>query len=251
MTKGIIFCTDNELSPKIAWEVQRRIIDIAKERKMPIVTAALKRRLNFGNTNIYFPTLIRGRFTHFKQMLSALEHSTADSIFFCEADILYHPSHFDFSPPTKEAYYYNKNNWLVWINEGVASTVDVNIPLSMLCADRELLIGHYRRKIAKVLARQREILARGEQMKNQGVPNNMSGEPGGEWRDEKVDDYPMKIWASELPNLDLRHENNLTKGKRYPKDYHNRYWAKGWKESKEIPGWGKVSDIIQGLTESK
>lgn len=249
MQKGIIFCTDNELSPKIAEAVQGRIIDIAKAKKMSIVTAALKKRLKFGNVNIVFPTLPRGRLTHFKQMLSALEHSRDDFVFFCEADILYHSSHFDFTPPTRDAYYYNSNNWIVWVSEGVATRVNVNIPLSMLAGDRELLIGHYRRKIAKVEEIVKELKATGRKIINQGVPNNMSGEPGGEWPSLKVDDYPMKVWNSEWPNLDLRHGHNLTKGKRRPEDYNNKSWAKGWRESDFIPGWGKVSDIIQGLTQ--
>lgn len=252
MTKGIIFYTDNELSPKLAWEVQFRIKTIAKEKNLPIVCASLKRRLGFGDTNIYFPTLKRGMLTLFKQILSALEHSTADFIFCCEADILYHPSHFDFTPPTKDAYYYNTNNWVVWMKEKIATHVDVNIPLSMLCGDRKLLIGHYQRKIARVLERNREFIVQGgnlDTLYRQGVSKNMEGEPGGESSGEKVDNYPIKTWSSQWPNIDLRHETaHLSKGKRYPSDYRNKRWARGWMEAREIPGWGKVSDIVRKLT---
>ena len=76
----------------------------------------------------------------------------------------------------------------------------------------------------------------------------MSGEPGGEGKSEKVDNYPIKTWASPWPNLDLRHDHNLTKGKRYPQNYHTRRYAAGWQEAREIPGWGQVSDIIHNLT---
>ena len=248
MNKGIIFYTDNELSPKIATVVQQRIITIAKEKNFPIVTAALKHKLDFGVKNIYFPTQKRGMLTLFKQIISALEHSTADTVFFCEADILYHPSHFDFNPPTQDAYYYNINNWVIWVRDQIAIHVDVNMPLSMLCGDRELLLGHYRRKVVRVLERQKEMIAQGIEIKRQGVSKNMSGEPGGEGQAERVDNYPMVSWSSEWPNLDLRHDNNLTSGKRHPEDYHNRRWAKGWTEATEIPGWGKVSDIAKILT---
>jgi hypothetical protein len=248
MTKGIIFYTDNETPPKIAWEVQFRLKTIAKERNLPIVCASLKRRSGFGDTNIYFPSLERGQLTLYTQILSALEHSTADTIFFCEADILYHPSHFDFTPPTNDAYYYDINNWVIWINETIATHVDINIPLSMLCGNRELLTGHYRRKIARVMERRRAMEAAGQPLRNQGVSRQMSAEPGGEGRGEKVDNIPILTWASEWPNLDLRHGHNLTKGKRRPTDYRNRRWAIGWKEAKEIPGWGKVSDIVKALT---
>jgi hypothetical protein len=246
MTKGIIFCTDNELSPKIAQKVQAGIKSISKSMGMPIVCASLKRKMDFGDKNIYFPSLERGRFTHFRQILSALENSTSDIIFFCESDILYHPSHFDFTP-TDTAYYYNTNNWVVWIKEGIATHVDVNIPMSMLCGYRELLLGHFQRKVARVFQRRKELLAIGKELKFQGVSIYMSGEPGGEIRGEKVDDYPIKTWASEYPNLDLRHDHNLTKGKRRPSDYIDHNNAKGWKEAVEIPGWGKVSDIVLDL----
>jgi hypothetical protein len=73
MTKGIIFYTDNETPPKIAWEVQFRLKTIAKERNLPIVCASLKRRSGFGDTNIYFPSLERGQLTLYTQILSALE----------------------------------------------------------------------------------------------------------------------------------------------------------------------------------
>jgi len=248
MEKGIIFYTDNETPPKIAWEVQFRLKTIAKERRMPIVCASLKRAVGFGDVNLFFPDLERGQLTAYTQILSALEHSWADNIFFCEADILYHPSHFDFTPPTKEAYYYDTSNWVIWMNEGIATHVDINIPLSMLCGDRELLIGHYRRKIARVMERRRVMEAAGQPIRNQGVSVNMSGEPGGEQPQEKVDNFPMLTWASEWPSLDLRHGNNLTKGKRYPTDYHNRRWGQGWREATEVPGWGKVIDIVRGLT---
>lgn len=248
MSKSIIFYTDNETPAKIAWEVQFRLKTIAKERQMPIVCASLKQRSGFGDINIYFPSLKRGKLTLFTQILSALEHSTADTIFFCEADILYHPTHFDFTPSTKEAYYYNTSNWVIWINETVATHVDINIPLSMLCGDRELLIEHYRRKIARVMERRKAMEAANQPIRNQGVSLQMSGEPGGEGRNEKVDNIPILTWVSEWPNLDLRHGHNLTKGKRYPSDYHNKRWAIGWKEATEVPGWGKVSDIVQGLT---
>ncbi len=247
MTKGIIFYTDNEAPAKLAWEVQFRLKTIAKERNMPIVTASLKQRLGFGDTNIYFPTLKRGPLTQYTQILSALQHSTADTIFFCEADILYHPSHFDFTPPKEDVFCFNTNNWVIWMNEEVTTRVDINIPLSMFCANRKLMIGHYRRRIARVMERRKAMEAAGQSIKDQAVSRNMGYEPGGEGSGEKVDNFTRVTWVSQWPNLDLRYGGNLTKGKRYPTDYHTRRWAQGWMEAKEIPGWGKVSDIVADL----
>ena len=47
----------------------------------------------------------------FKQILVALEASESDIVYFCEADVLYHPSHFDFTPSKKDVFYYNENVW--------------------------------------------------------------------------------------------------------------------------------------------
>ena len=45
------------------------------------------------------------------QILTALENSTADIIFFTEHDVLYAKEHFDFTPPLNDVYYYNMNNY--------------------------------------------------------------------------------------------------------------------------------------------
>jgi hypothetical protein len=166
-------------------------------------------------------------------------------VYFCEADILYHPSNFDFIPPINEAYYYNTNVWKVWMNEGIATRTDVNMQLSGFSGRYDLLLGHYQRRVAKVLQNQKDILAQGREVKNEGYSKHMGYEPGAHMKPRGVDEYPMINWDSKYPNLDLRHNNNLTKGKRHFKDFHDKKWIKGWTESKKVPGWGSVEDIIK------
>lgn len=244
-SQGIVFYTDNEPIRSIRESVMANLKEIAVARNLPIVCSSLKWKMDFGDKNIFFPSLKRSPLSQFKQILGALEHSDSDIIFFCEADILYHYSHFDYIPPTNDAYYYNTNVWKIWIREGIATRTDINMQLSGFCGHYDLLLGHYQRRVAKVLQNQKDILASGKEVRNEGYSKHMGYEPGAHMKPRGVDEYPMIPWQSEWPILDLRHDNNLTKGKRHFKDFHDKRWTKGWKESTYVPGWGKVSDIIK------
>ena len=206
-TKGIIFYTDNEADESITKPVIEQLTKIAKDKNLPIVTGALKRKLNFGVTNIFFPSLKRGMFAQFKQILGALENSTADIIFFCEADILYHPSHFDFVPPNPKTYYYNVNVWKVRWTDGHALKVDDLKQLSGFCGYRDFLIKHYKKRVEIVEQRIKDMEAKGIPIENQGVSRHMGFEPGMHSEPRGVDDYPVELWQSEFPNIDIRHKH--------------------------------------------
>jgi len=245
MKRGIVFYSDNEPSFEIRENVKKNLKAIAKIKKLPITCSSLQWKMDFGNKNLYFPSLRRSPLSQFKQILGALEHSDFDIVHFCEADILYHPSNFDFIPPTNEAYYYNTNVWKIWMDEGVATRTDCNMQLSGFSGRYDLLLGHYQRRVAKVLQNQKDTLAIGKEVTNEGYSKHMGYEPGAHMKPRGVDEYPMVAWNSKYPNLDLRHGNNLTKGKRTFEDFKDKRWTKGWKESKEVPGWGSVEDIIK------
>ncbi len=223
-SKGIIFYTDNQLNLKIAHTVQHQLKAISTSKQIPIVSSSLK-KMTFGDKNIHFPSLKRGYLTMFKQILAALEYSTADIIFFCEHDVLYHPTHFDFTPPKKDVYYYNTNVWKIRADDGKAIRVDDCKQLSGLCAYKDLLIKHYQKRI--------------EIVENQGFSRKMGFEPGTHGRTEKVDDFKAESWSSEFPILDIRHDNNLTETRWTPEKFRNKKFADGWTESNidQIPGW--------------
>ena len=67
---------------------------------------------------------------------------------------------------------------------------------SGLCAYRELLVEHYRKRIHSM---------------ESGEPCR-GFEPG---ITKGIDDYKVESWSSEYPNIDLRHGNNLTTGRFY------------------------------------
>lgn len=224
-TKGIIFYTDNQVRLKIAHCVQDQLKKISKAKRIPVISASLK-KMTFGDKNIHFPHLKRGYYAMFKQILGALENSKADIIFFAEHDVLYHPSHFDFIPPRKDIFYYNHNWWRVRTDDGFAVHWDAN-QVSGLVAYREHLLKFYRERLAEV--------------EKNGYTNKMGFEPGG--RNSKL----TSSWKSEVPNIDIRHGKNLAKNKWSLKDFRDKSTAKNFMTAEEIPGWGKTKELIKRL----
>jgi len=90
-------------------------------------------------------------------------------------------------------------------------------------------------------------LAVGGVVEREGYSKHMGYEPGGHMKPRGVDEYAMVSWQSAVPIIDIRHDNNLTKGKRRPGDYRDPVWADGWEESAVIPGWGRAVNIISEL----
>ena len=241
-TKEIIFYTDNQLDLKVAEPVRNVLKKISREKGIPIVCSSLK-RMDFGDTNIHFPSMKRGYLAMFKQILGALENSTADIIFFAEHDVLYHPSHFDFTPPDKNTYYYNQNVWFLRMPDGHALHYDVN-QLSGLCAYRDVLITHFRERYEMV-----------KQEFDKGFPEadfvkfvrNIGFEPMTHNRIQWKNWFKYETWKSEYPNVDIKHGANAT-GQRWNKDqYRNQQLLVNWTESEEIPGWGRGIDVVSTL----
>lgn len=215
-TKGIIFYTDNQLKLKLAHAVQNQLRTIG----LPIVSTSLKPMVHFGK-NIHVP-LKRGVMTMFTQILTALKASDADIIFHCEHDVIYSPTHFEFTPPTKDKFYYNQNFWRIRLEDGFSAHWDAN-QVSGLCAYREHLIAYYEKRIKEV--------------EEKGF--NRSYEPGG--RDAKL----YETWMSPQPNIDIRHAGTLSGNKWSPDDFRDKSTCINWKEGYEIPGWGKTLDVIK------
>lgn len=229
-TKGIIYYTDCQLDEKIAKPVREQLLKTSREKNIPIVSASLK-RMDFGVKNIHFPSLKRGYLAMFKQILGALENSSSDIIFFCEHDVLYHPSHFDFTPLHKDKFYYNENVWKVDLATGQALHYDCK-QVSGICVDRLLAIEHYRKRVEIVL--------------KDGFSMKMGFEPGTHHRKERVDDLTSGSWKSEFPNIDIRHNQNLSPTRWKKSEFRNKQFLKGWKTSNidHIPGWINVKTLF-------
>ncbi len=215
-TKGIIYYTDNQLNLKIAHKVQKQL----KKMELPIVSSSLK-PMTFGDKNIVLP-LKRGSLTMFKQILAALEALDTDIVYFCEHDVLYHPSHFDFTPEKKDKFYYNQNFWKVW-PDGFVAHWDAN-QVSGLCCYREHAIEFYKKRIQEV---EKEF--------------NRSYEPGG--RDKSL----YEVWKSEYPNIDIRHDNNLTNSHKSPDRFRDKSTCVNWQDGgiDLIQGWDR--SVFDGI----
>ncbi len=222
-SKGIIYYSDCLLDPRIAIRACERI----DATRLPIVSCTLKPMPGFGK-NIYHMGP-RSAITMFRQILIALEAHTTDIVFFCEADVLYHESHFNFEPPRPDVWYYNTNVWRVDAKTGHSVRTDDRRQVSGICVYRELAVEHYRKRLARVQV--------------EGFDMRMGYEPGTHRRPQRVDDSTSDRWESEWPNVDIRHDSNLSPSRFRKDQYRNKKYLEGWTEAEEVPGWGRV--IIQ------
>lgn len=215
---GILYYTDNQLDPIIMQACQNQL----KKAGLPIVSVSLQ-PIDFGD-NISL-SLERSYLTMFKQILVGLEALNTDIVFFCEHDVLYHPSHFKFIPQQKDKYYYNINVWKVDASTGHALHYDCK-QTSGLCAYRDLLIQHYKERVRRV-----EL---------EGYNRRIGFEPGSHNRAERIDDYKSEAWMSMYPNIDIRHNDNLTPSRWKKEQFRDQRNCQNWIEADEVPGWGRT-----------
>ena len=184
----------------------------------------------------------RGHLTLFKQILAGLEELDCDIVYFCEHDVLYHPSHFDFVPTEHDKYYYNRNWWKLRIPDGHCLQHEA-AQTSGLCAYRDTLVTHYKQRIINTEKMWNEL--GGNCWKFREFIRQQGFEPGTQGRPERVDNLHFEYWDSPMPIVDIRHSGNLTPS-RWSMDQFRRQ-PKKWIESDEIPGLGKGIDIVRRL----
>lgn len=229
-SKGVIFYTDNQLNLKVAHKVQKQLLKATNGLK--IVSSSLK-PMSFGE-NIHIKRE-RGWITMNIQILEALKKLDTKYVFFCEHDVLYHPSHFDFTPPRDDIFYYNTNVWRVRASDGHAIRTDDCRQLSGLVCNRELAIKHYQKRL--------EMLEKYQGTEFDKYVRKVGFEPGTHHRPERVDDIKSERFESKYPNVDIRHGGNATATRWKPEEFRNKKFTEGWQETDNIPGWGKI--IIQ------
>lgn len=240
--KGIVYYTHGVGDPAILEATRQQIKKGMKEK---YITSVSLSPLNFGKNIVLNEK--PGYLTMAKQILAGLEASTAEIIFFCEHDVLYHPKHFDFIPPRRDVIYYNTNVWRVRYNDGHALYCNNLQQLSGLCAYRETLIPHYRKRLQLL---EKYIREKGEEHFSSYV-RAMGFEPGTHNRQERVDDLTADSYQSEVPNFDIRHDTNLTPSRWNKDQFRNEKYTDGWTEGDAVPGWGitknRVSEIIASI----
>src|SRR3990167_9927992 len=204
-TLGCIYYTDNRIdhSP-IIFACRQQLL----KANLPIVSCSLK-PIDFGK-NIVISDRERSYPTMALQILTALKAATTKYVFFCEHDVLYHSSHFDFIPERDDIYYYNVNNWRWEFPKDQAISYDELTSLSSLCCNRELAIKHYeyRLKLINDLGLD-EIRSREPRW-----ARKFGYEPGTKKRRRGgiTDEEHIKR-KSEFPNIDIRHGKTFSKPK--------------------------------------
>jgi hypothetical protein len=221
-TKSILYYTDCQLSDPIAEGVQKQISRAANS--IQIVSVSLGKAIDFGDENVIVQGE-RGVLTLYRQILTGLE-KCADIVYMCEHDVLYHQSHFAFEPPHKDGYFYNQNLWRVDSATGHALFY-LTFSQSQLVADRETLIIHYEKRIARI--------------EREGhYSRSLGHEPGLHRLPRGIDNVPAIGFCSAFPNIDIRHENNITKSRWRKSQFRDKRTCLGWTEAQEIPYWGKT-----------
>lgn len=208
MTKAIIYYSDFHASPEIL-EVCLRQLKSAWTGDAVSVT--LNKPLDLGKNIVLQGERSNSMF--YKQILTALENSTADYIFFCEHDVLYRPEHFEFTPPKDNVFYYNISSWRWEYPNDRLVTWDEMTPLSSMCVNREWALDHYRRRVKRIIdtgcdkedgiGKMQPVWARA-----------LGYEPGTKRR--KIGGFSDDVsdkWKSKVPNIDIRHKGCLTNPK--------------------------------------
>jgi hypothetical protein len=212
---GIIYYSDSRLPDNIA----QPVIDQLKFIGLPIVSVTLK-PLDLGKNIVL--DLERGYLTMFKQILTALENSEAEIVFFCEHDNLYHKSHFDFMPEDPTKFYYDLNWWKIRA-DGLAVHWDA-VQVSGLVCYRELALKFYRERVASF------------------DPNNFDR------KFEPTIDTEYETWWAAYPSIDIRHNLNLTYNKWKIEHFRKKETAVNFKQTTvdKIPGWTSLDRFTNG-----
>ena len=219
-TKGLIYYSDCRGDEKILSATRRQLIKATTD--LPIISITLA-PLDFGKNTVL--PLERGILTMFRQILTGLEQLDTDIAFLVEHDVLYHPSHFKFTPPQNNTYYYNENTWKIDAISGKALFYYTK-QVSGLCANRELLLQHYKTRVARV--------------ETHGYERRTGYEPGCHQLPTGIDNFTAEKWMSEYPNLDIRHQYNLTANRWKQSQFRRKSTCQGWTWSDDIPGWAKI-----------
>lgn len=227
-TKGVVYYSDCQADQRILRACREQLKQAMNGHRL--VAATLEPVPDLDAPNIVFARYERGYLTMFRQILAGLEMCEAEVVFLAEHDVLYHPSHFDFTPPDRSKVYYNVNTWKVDAQTGRAVHY-ITRQTSGLCAYRDVLLAHYRERVRRV-----EL---------EGFSRRMGFEPGTHRRPERVDDLQSEEWRSAWPNVDIRHRHNLTASRWSPSEFRDQRNCRGWIEANEVPGWGRTGDRFQ------
>ena len=227
MERSIIYYTDNLLEDPIYSVVQMQLLDSG----LPIYSASLE-PIDFGINEVIqgersYPTML-------KQIISCLNRSPSKYVFFAEHDVLYPESHFDFTPPKDNIFYYNENCWRWEFGTAKAIRHDRMLSQSCLCVNREFALDHYQRRQKLI-----EEKGWGEIKSHEPSWARVMGYEPGQKKKKRggFSDDDFETWSSAFPVIDIRHSGTFSRPKVSLKEFtHQPKW---WKEIpiNKIEGW--------------
>ena len=226
---GIIYYEDNRISGPIIDHSRASIVASG----LPITSCSLNTPIDFGDNYVLenrkrsYPTMV-------DQIIIALENSKEDYVFFCEHDVLYHQSHFEFVPQEDDMYYYNLHHWRWRYPTDKAVSWQRVVSLSQMVCNRKMALVHFRERMR--VAREQGLDL--ERSREPRWARRWGYEPGtkpkrrGGFSDEK-----MGTWESPVANIDIRHDKTLSLPKTTLKEF--KHPPKGWQEINidDIEGW--------------
>jgi Glycosyl transferase family 2 len=226
-TKGLVYYTDNNPEPDILIACQKQILKCMEEWKYPIFSVSQK-PIDFGKN--FVMDIGRSLLSMYRQILRGVTECQTDIIFLVEHDLLYHPSHFDYTPVREDTFYYDRNRWNVDM-EGKAVFYHNNCP-SRLVAYRSLLIDYYKRVVDFV--------------QSEGFKHNLGfSPPKGLPKELQVGRY--EAYMAKEPCIDIRHERTFTRARMTKEEFRNERGRRGWTEADEVPGWGRTKGRMQEI----
>lgn len=205
---GILYYSSNELdgTPLNDWCKETILVS-----GLPIISVTQK-PIDFGQNIVYTKQRGRSHSLLYKQILTGLKSATEPYLFFCEHDVLYHPSHFDFVPPRDDVYYYDANVVKYRLSDRKVVSYDCSW-LSQLCANRELLIKHYETRLKLIKEGKRAY-----------------GYEPGAGQSKTIDPHKSSRWWGDGTSIDVRHGGNWTGVERMdPSEFRNKKTCQNFK----------------------
>lgn len=241
MRAGIIYYTSHNAKPKLLEGVRKQIL----KSGLPITSVSLK-PIDFGNNMVYGdpnlrPNQKRGIMSYFNQIVTALENSDADYVFFCEHDVLYHPSHFEFIPPRDDTFYYNVNVWK-WDYIGKrAVTYDQVGSVSGICVNRKHALEFYKNRLKLIYDKGWDKIPT---FGNPRWARDLGYEPGRAGKRNKYEKTRAEEWRSKYPIIDIRHTRCITHPRWNPEKFRNK--PTNWVEDviDNVPGWEEPWNLV-------
>lgn len=243
MTKGIIYYTNNRCKEPIFSTVQKIIFEACKEKNIPITCVSLK-PINFGDRRIVIENRESSYPTYIFQIMTALEKAQEKYVFFLEHDVLYSSSHFDFTPPKDDVFYYNNHIWRWKLWDFKLIRYDNMRPLSCLVANRLFALDHYKRRWQAVLDLGLDQFRSREPRMGRiwGYEPGTKGKRRGGFSDDVCD-----LFYSKGPNIDIRHNRTFSSIKCDLSDFKNK--PTNWQEIRynQIPDWDLRQVFPEGM----